>query len=83
MHVRFIAEDQTIRNTDGIVWFEDLNNTMVVNTKPARYTFTNVVLKNLLRNPNGGWLLEVEGLTPLNSGTGDKPELYTIQLFLE
>ena len=82
MHIRFIAEDKTIRNTEGIVWFED-NNTLIVNTKPSRYTFTNVVLKNLIRIPDGGWVLEVEGLTPLNSGTGDKPELYTIQIFLE
>lgn len=79
MHVRFISEDKTVIDVEGIVWFEDSN--MIVNTMRTRYTFSNVVLKDIGHQLDSSFLVEVQGMTVVSSGTGVAPELFKIQIF--
>lgn len=78
MQVRMVsASGQEIRTT-GIVWFED-DRSFIINTKPRRYTFTNVSLKSISEY-SGVLVVELQGTTQVVSGTGDVPEIFTITL---
>lgn len=78
MQVRMVSAATGLEiRTSGIIWFEDKN--LIINTKPTRYTFTNVSLREV-SELTGTLVVELQGTTPVVSGTGDVPELYHITL---